>query len=86
MRSFEQYDEICKYDTEGVQRDNDTNEVQAQLQLHNLSVGEYLVNKFALWLDFRTTDENFLHVMGRGKMHQKESPYRSRNQQKQLGL
>ena len=66
MRSFEQYDEICKYDTEGVQRDNDTNEVQAQLQLHDLSVGEYLVNKYALWLDFRMTDENFLHVMRRG--------------------
>ena len=42
MRSFEQYDEARKYFTEGVQRDNNTNEVQAQLQLHNLSVGEYL--------------------------------------------
>ena len=25
MRSFEQYDEICKYFTEGKQRDNDVN-------------------------------------------------------------
>ena len=40
------------------------NEVQAQLQLYDLSVGEYLVNKYALWLDFRTTDENELHGMG----------------------
>ena len=30
-----------------------------------LSVGEYLVNKYALWLDFRTTDENELHGTGR---------------------
>ena len=30
-----------------------------------LSVGEYLVNKYALWLDFRTTDENELHETGR---------------------
>ena len=39
MRSFEQYDEISKYFTEGVQRDNDVNEIQAQLQLHDLGVG-----------------------------------------------
>ena len=28
MRSFEQYDEICKYFTEGKQRDNDANKIQ----------------------------------------------------------
>ena len=58
MRSFGQYDEICKYFTEGKQRDND---VQKQLELHDLSVGEYLTNKYALWLDFRTINENVLH-------------------------
>ena len=65
MRSFEQYDETLKYFAEGKQRDNNANEVQAQLQLYDLSVGEYLVNKYALWLDFRTIDENFLQGMGR---------------------
>ena len=45
MRSFEQYDEARK---EGKLQDNDANEVQAQLQLYYLSVGEYLVNKYAL--------------------------------------
>ena len=40
MRSFEQYDEICKYFAEGNQKDNNTNEVKKQLQLHGLSVGE----------------------------------------------
>ena len=57
MRSFKQYDEARKYFTEGWL----ANEVQAQLQLYDLSVGEYLVNKYALWLDFRTIDENELH-------------------------
>ena len=57
MRSFEQYDEICKYFAEGKQRDNDVNEVKKQLQLYDLSLGEYLVNKYALWLDFRMIDE-----------------------------
>ena len=61
MRSFEQYDEICKYFAEG----RLANDVQAQLQLYDVSLGEYLVNKYALWLDFRTIDENELHGTGR---------------------
>ena len=47
MRLFEQYDEARKYFTEG----RLANEVQKHLlQLYDLSVGEYLVNKYALWL------------------------------------
>ena len=65
MRSFEQYDEICKYFAEGSQKDNNANEIQKQLHLHNVNVGEYLTDKYALWLDFRTIDENFLHGTGR---------------------
>ena len=60
-RSFEQYDEICKYFTEGKQRDNNANEIQKHLQLYDLRLEEYLVNKYALWLDFRMIDENELH-------------------------
>ena len=65
MRSFEQHDETHKYFAEGKQKDNNANEVQKQLQLHDLSEGEYLTNKYALWLDFRTTDESSLHGWGR---------------------
>ena len=83
MRSFEQYDETHKYVTEG----RLANEVQAQLQLYDLSVGEYLVNKYALWLDFRTIDQNELHGMGRQIGNTSgESPYKLRRKQKQLGL
>ena len=64
MRSFEQYDKICKYFSEGKQKDNYTNEIQKHLQLHNESVGEYLTDRYALWLDFRI-DENELHGTGR---------------------
>ena len=64
MRSFEQYDETHKYFTEGKQKDNNANEIQ-HLQLHDLGVGEYLTDKYALWLDFRMIDENSLHGMGR---------------------
>ena len=65
MRSFEQYDEICKYFAEGKQRDNDANEIQKHLQLYDLSLGAYLVKKYGLWLDFRTIDENGLHGTGK---------------------
>ena len=65
MRLFEQYDEICKYFAEGKQRDNDANEIQKHLQLYDLRLGEYLVNKYALWLDFMMIDENELHGTGR---------------------
>ena len=53
IRSFEQYDEASKYFAEG----RLANEVQKQLQLYDMSLGEYLVNKYALWLDFRTIDK-----------------------------
>ena len=57
--------EICKYFTEGKQRDNDANEIQKHLQPYDLSLGEYSVNRYALWLHFRTIDENELHGTGR---------------------
>ena len=61
MRSFQQYDKNHKYFAEG----RIANDAQALLQLYDVSLGEYLVNKYALWLDFRTTDENELHRTGR---------------------
>ena len=56
---------FAKKFAEGKQKDNNANDVQAQLQLYDVSLGKYLVNKYALWLDFRTIDENALHWMGR---------------------
>ena len=47
------------------QKDNDSNEVRKHLQLHDLSVGEYLTNKYAIWLNFRTTDKIALHGTSR---------------------
>ena len=35
------------------------------MQLYDLSLGEYLVNKYALWLDFRTINENEPQGTGR---------------------
>ena len=84
MRSFELYDEASKYFAEG----KHPNEIQKQLQLYDLSVGEYLTDKYALWLDFRMIDKTPTRngQKNRKKTHQKESPYRLRRKQKQLGL
>ena len=65
MRSFERFDETLKYFAEGKQKDNNANEIKKQLQLHDVSFGEYLTDKYALWLDFRMIDKNSLHGTGR---------------------
>ena len=39
--------------------------MQRHLQLHDLSMGEYVTDKYDLWLDFRTIDDNVFHGMGR---------------------
>ena len=65
MQPFEHYQEICKYFAEGKQKDNNANEIQKHLRLHDVKVADYLTNKYALWLDFRTIDENALHGTGR---------------------
>ena len=61
MRSFEQHDETHKYFAE----EKLANEVQKSLQLHDVILGKYLTDKYALWLNFRTIDENELHGMDR---------------------
>ena len=65
MQPFEQYNEICKYFAEGKPKDNSAGENRKRLQLHDVKVSDYLTNKYALWLDFRSIDENTLHGTGR---------------------
>lgn len=65
MQPCEHFDEICKYFSEGKQKDKNVNDVQKLLMLSNVSVADYLTTRYALWLDFRTIDENFLHGTGR---------------------
>ena len=61
IRSFQQYDEIWKYFSEG----KNPNETQKHLQLYKVSVGEYLTDRYALRFNFRMIDENELHGTGR---------------------
>ena len=39
--------------------------IQNDLHLHNVNIVSYYTDKYALWLDFRTIDDNRLHGSGR---------------------
>ena len=53
-----QYDEIMKHFGEG--RLKEAGAIQRDLQLHNVNMASYYTDKYALWLDFRTIDDNRL--------------------------
>ena len=63
MEYSHQYDEIVKHFAEG--RLKEAGAVQKDPQLHNVNIASYKTNKYALWLDFRTIDDNRLHGSGR---------------------
>ena len=63
MEYRHQYDEIIKHFGEG--RLKDAGAIQKHLQLHNVNITSYYTDKYALWLDFQTIDDNRLHGSGR---------------------
>ena len=63
MEYRHQYDEIVKHFAEG--RLKEAGAIQKDLQLHNVNIALYYTDKYALWLDFRTIDDNRLHGSGR---------------------
>ena len=63
MEYTHQYDEIIKHFAEG--RLKEAGAIQKYLQLHNVNIASYYTDKYALWLDFRTIDDNRLNGLGR---------------------
>ena len=63
MEYHHQYDEIVKHFAEGQLKE--AGAIQKDLQLHNVNIASYYTDKYALWLDFRTIDDNRLHGSGR---------------------
>ena len=63
MEYRHQYDEIIKHFSEGHLKG--AGWIQKDLQLHNINIASYYTDKYALWLDFRTIDDNVLHGSGR---------------------
>ena len=63
MEYRHQYDEIVKHFAED--RSKEAGSIQKDLQLHNVDIASYYTDKYALWLDVRTIDDNRLHGSGR---------------------
>ena len=63
MEYRHQYDEIVKHFAEGQLKEAAA--ILKDLQLHNVNIASYYINKYALWLYFRTIDDNRLHGSGR---------------------
>ena len=63
MEYRHQYDEIVKHFAEGQLKE--AGAIKKDLQLHNVNKASYYTDKYALWLDFRTIDDNRLHGSGR---------------------
>ena len=63
MEYRHQYDEIMKHFGEG--RLKEAGAIQKDLQLHNVNIASYYTDKYALWLDFQTIDDNKVHSSGR---------------------
>ena len=63
MEYRHQYDEIMKHFGEG--RLKEAGAIPKDLQLHNVNIASYYTDKYALWLDFRTIDNNRLRGSGR---------------------
>ena len=63
MEYRHQYDEILKHFGEG--RLKEAGAIQKDLHLHNVNIALYYTDKYALWLDFWTMDNNKLHGSGR---------------------
>ena len=63
MEYRHQYNEIVKHFAEGQLKE--AGAIQKDLQLHNVNIASYYTDKYALWLDFPTIDDNRLHGLGR---------------------
>ena len=63
MEYRHQYDEIIKHFSEGQLKE--AGAIQKDLHLHNVNIASYYKDKYALWLDFTTMDDNRFHGSGR---------------------
>ena len=65
LRSHQMWDEAKKLFAAGSNRHPEAAIAAKDLALADVSLGEYLTTKYALWLDLRTTDDGQLHGSGR---------------------
>ena len=62
---YQHFDEARKLFAGGRLRNPTSDLVSKDLHLHDVRLSDYLKNKYCLWLDLRSTDDNKLHGSGR---------------------
>ena len=65
MRAYQLWDEARKHFAAGTKRHPKVATVAKDLALGDVSLGQFLTSKYALWLDLRTTDDDELYDNGR---------------------
>ena len=65
MRAYQLWDEARKYFAAGTKRHPEVAAVAKDLALADVSLGQFLTSKHALFLDLRSTDDDQLHGTGR---------------------
>ena len=65
MRAYQLWEEARKHFAAGTKRHPEVAAVAKDLALADVSLGQFLTSKHALWLDLRTADDDQLHGSGR---------------------
>ena len=65
MRAYQMWDEAKRYFAPDSKRYPDVGTVGKELALADANLGEFLISKYSLWLDLRTSDDDSLHGSGR---------------------
>ena len=65
MKAYNQWDEINKFFALNSKEDKEINKITKKLCLTDTTLEKYLTTNYALWLDLRVTDDNYLHGTGR---------------------
>ena len=65
MKAYQQWDEINKFFALNSKQDKEINKITKKLCLTDTTLEKYLTTNYALWLDLRVTDDNYLHGTGR---------------------
>ena len=65
MRAYQLWEEAQKHFAAGTKRHPEVAAVTKDLELADVSLGQFLTSKHCLWLDLRTTDDDLLHGSGR---------------------
>ena len=63
MLPFHHFEEIRRLLGGGRLKESD--KISKELHLHNVRLDDFLYNKYALWIDMRTCEDNELHGSGR---------------------